>query len=66
MTYDVIQKYNGNLTPVSSWTDNLAGAKQAYHHQCSLLYSEKDFGAVVAIVDDKLDVVDGCKTTIKE
>lgn len=66
MKYDVIQKYNGDLTLVSSWEDNLAGAKQAYHHQCSLLYSDKAFGAVVEVVDDKFDVVDGCKTFIKE
>lgn len=66
MTYNVIQKYNGALTPISEWADNLASAKQSYHHQCELLYSDKAFGAVIAIVDDKLDTVDGCKTTIKE
>ncbi len=64
--FDVIQKYNGNFTLVSSWEDNRAGAKQAYHHQCSLLYSDNAFGAVVEVVDDNLDVVDGCKTFIKE
>ena len=66
MTYNVIQKYNGALSLVSEWENNLAGAKQAYHHQCELMYSDKDFGAVIAIVDDKLDTVDGCKTFIKE
>lgn len=65
MTYDVVQKVNGNLVIVSSWTDNKAAAKQAFHHQCELLYSDAETtSGVVAILDDNLDVVDGCKEFI--
>lgn len=60
MTYDVIQKVNGNLTVVSSWVDNLVSAKTAYHDRCKLLYADAETtSGVVAILDDNLDVVDG-------
>lgn len=36
-TYDVVQKVNGNITVVSSWKDNLNGAKQAFQNQCKNL-----------------------------
>lgn len=63
--YDVVQKVNGNLTIVSTWVDNTNGAKQAFHHQCELLYSDTDTqAAVVAILDDNLDVLDGNKVFI--
>lgn len=61
--YDVVQKVNGNITVVSTWVDNKNGAKQAFHHQCELLISDKASG-VVAILDDNLDVVDGKKEFI--
>ena len=60
MNFDVVQKVNGNLTVVSTWTDNKNAAKQAFHHQCELLYSDQDTTkAVVQILDDNLKVVDG-------
>lgn len=64
--FDVVQKVNGNIVVVSSWgDDNKAGAKQAYHDTCKLLYSDKDTtSGVVAILDDNFDVVDGCKEFI--
>ena len=63
--YDVVQKVNGNLTVISSWEDNKIGAKQAFHHQCELLYSDKDtISGVVALLDDNLAVVDGKKEYI--
>lgn len=63
--FDVVQKVNGNLVIKSTWTDNKAGAKQAYHDTLRLLYSDKDTtSGVVAILDDNLDVVDGCKEFI--
>lgn len=63
--YDVIQKVNGNISVVSTWTDNKNGAKQAFHERCKLLYSDPDTQTgVVAILDDNLDVVDGMKEFI--
>lgn len=63
---DVIQKVNGNMVIKSSWADaNKASAKQAFHDACRLLYADAETtGGVVAIVDDNLDVVDGCKEFI--
>ena len=63
---DVIQKVNGNVVVKSSWgDDNKASAKQSFHDVCRLLYADKDTtSGVVAILDDKLDVVDGCKEFI--
>ena len=60
MKYDVVQKVGGNLTVVSTWENDKNAAKQAFHHQCELLYSDKDtITAVVKILDDNLEVVDG-------
>lgn len=65
MKYDVIQKVSGNTVVVSTWEDNLNGAKQAFHERCKLLYADKDVtSGVVAILDDNLDVVDGKKEFI--
>lgn len=65
MKYDVVQKVNGNLTVVSTWTDNLNGAKQAFHNTCKNLYADAETtSGVVAILDDNLDVVDGKKEII--
>lgn len=63
---DVMQKVNGNMVIVSSWEDtNKAGAKQSYYDICRLLYADPDTtSGVVAILDDNLDVVDGCKEYI--
>lgn len=67
MKYDVVQKVDGNLVIVSSWVDDKVGAKGAYHNQCKLLYADKETtSGVVAILDDNLDVVDGCKEFIKK
>lgn len=64
-TYDVVQKVNGNTIIKSSWTDNIVGAKQAFHDVCKLLYADKDTtSGVVALLDDNLDVVDGKKEFI--
>ena len=67
MKYDVVQKVNENITVVSSWTDDLVGAKQAFHNQCRLLYADKDTtSGVVKILDDNLNVVDGKEEYIKK
>lgn len=65
---DVIQKVSGNLSIVSSWgDDDIASAKSAYHNQCRLLYADAETkSGVVALLDDNLDVVDGCKEFIKK
>ena len=65
MKYDVVQKVNGNLVIKSTWTDDKAKAKQAYHDTLRLLYADSaTTSGVVAILDDNLDVVDGCKEFI--
>lgn len=67
MTYDVVQKVNGNISVVSSWKDNIVGAKQAFHDVCKLLYADKDTkSGVVVLLDDNLDVVDGKKEYIEK
>ena len=67
MTYDVIQKVNGNTVIVSSWVNNLVGAKQAFHKRCELLYADAEVtSGVVAILDDNLDVVEGMKEYIRK
>ena len=65
---DVIQKVDGNTVVVSSWGDDaLASAKAAYHDRCKLLYADPDTTkGVVVLVDDRLDVVDGCKEFIEK
>ena len=64
--FDVIQKVNGNIVVKSSWTDDKkAQAKQSFHDTCRLLYADAETtSGVVAILDDNLDVVDGCKEFI--
>ena len=63
--YDVVQKVDGNLVVVSTWEDNKNGAKQSFHDRCKLLYADTETTkAVVAILDDNLDVVDGKKEFI--
>lgn len=64
---DVIQKVDGNIVVVSSWgNDKKASAKQAFHNTCRLLYSDATTSGVVAILDDNLEIVDGCKEFIKK
>lgn len=63
---DVIQKVNGSLVVKSSWADDKkASAKQAYFKTCELLYADAETtSGVVALVDDNLDIVEGCKEFI--
>ena len=63
----VVQSANGNLTIVSEWTDNENGAKQAFHNQCRLLYSDAETTkAYVEILDEQLDVYGGFKEFINK
>ena len=64
MKYVVMQSTGGNIIIKSEWTDKNK-AKQAYHDTCKLLYAdEPTTQAVVAILDENLDVVDGNKCYI--
>lgn len=65
--YDVVQKVNGNLVVVSTWEDNKNAAFQDFHNRCRLLYSDSETTkAVVEILDDNLEVVDGKKEFINK
>lgn len=67
MKYDVVQKVNGNMVIISTWDNNLIGAKKAFHDRCALLYNDAETtSGVVAILDDNLDVVDGKKEFINK
>ena len=63
---DVVQKVNGNIVVVASFSDDSkAGAKASYFDRCKLLYADAETtSGVVALLDDNLDVVDGCKEYI--
>lgn len=64
---NVIQNILGNVTVVSTWDDNLAGAKSAYFNQCRLLYSdEKTTSGVCGLYDEHNKIVDGCFEEIKK
>jgi len=64
---NVIQNIQGTATIVSTWEDNLAGAKQAYFNQCKLLYAdEPTTSGVVGLYDEHMNIVDGCKEEIKK
>ena len=64
---NVIQNILGTATVVSSWEDNLAGAKQAYFNQCRLLYADAETtSGVVGLYDEHNKVVDGCFEEIKK
>lgn len=40
---------------------------QSFHNQCMLLYSDAETtSGVVVLLDDNLDVVDGCKEFIEK
>lgn len=64
---NVIQNIEGNVTTVSTWVDNLAGAKQAFFNQTSLLYSDAPTtSGVIGLYDEHMNIVDGCKEEIKK
>lgn len=65
--YDVVQKVDGNLVIVSTWVDNKNGAYKAFHDRCGLLWADAGTTkAVVAILDDNLEVLDGKKEFINK
>lgn len=63
----VVQCTGGNMTIVSEWNNNPNGAKQAFHNQCRLLYSDaQTTTAYVAIFDEQLDVYGGFKEFVNK
>lgn len=67
--FDVVQKVDGNITVVSSWGDDKkVQAESAFYERVHLLLADKDTtNGVVKLLDDNLDVVDGCiKKIVKE
>jgi len=64
---NVIQNIEGNVTVVSTWEDNLAGAKQAYFHNVESLYADKPTtSGVCGLYDEHNKIVDGCFEEIKK
>lgn len=64
---NVIQNIQGTVTIVSTWEDNLSGAKQAYFHQVELLYSDAPTtSGVCGLYDERMQIVDGCREEIKK
>ena len=58
--YSVIQQINGAFEVKFEGTD-LDSMKYNYHHWLSLLYNDAEaVKGVVKLVDENLDVVDGC------
>lgn len=66
--FDVVQKVNGSLVVKTSWAeDKLPQAKASFHDVCRLLYADAETtSGVVELLDDNLDVVDGCVEFIKK
>ena len=65
--YDVVQKVDGNLVVVSTWVDNKNSAYKAFHDRCALLWADAGTTkAVVTILDDNLEVLDGKKEFINK
>lgn len=65
MKYDVIQNADGNTSIVSTWVDNLNGAKQAFCRTSANLYADPEtIKATVAIFDEELNIVDNMKQFI--
>lgn len=66
MKYVVMQSVGGNTVIKEEWTDKNK-AKQGYHNLCKNLYADAETQtAVVAILDENLDVVDGNKCYINK
>lgn len=65
MKYAIIEVVNGNYVVRAEGITVLANAKTQYHGRCQTLWNAPDvISAYVAIVDEQLDVVEGCKEYI--
>lgn len=65
MKYAVIKVINGNYSVHAEGITDLSAAKVSYHGLCQTLWNAPDVRAAYAmIVDEQLDVVEGCKEYI--
>ena len=65
MKYAIIECVNGAYTVRAEGIATVAAAKVQYHGRCQTLWNAADVRtAYIAIVDEQLDVVEGCKEYI--
>lgn len=65
MNYAIIECINGSYFVRAEGIKSIAAAKAQYHGRCQTLWNTPDvLTAYVAIVDEQLDVVEGCKERI--
>lgn len=65
MKYAVIKVINGNYSVHAEGITDLSAAKVSYHGLCQTLWNASDVRTAYAmIVDEQLDVVEGCKEYI--
>lgn len=65
MIYAIIDVVNGTFTVRAEGITTIEAAKVQYHGRCQALWNAPDvMSAYVMIVDEQLDVVDGCKEYI--
>lgn len=65
MVYAIIDVVNGTFTVRAEGITTIEAAKVQYHGRCQALWNAPDvMNAYVMIVDEQLDVVDGCKEYI--
>ena len=65
MTYAIIECINGSFFVRAEGLKTVEAAKAQYHGRCQTLWNAPFvLTAYVAIVDEQLDVVEGCKERI--
>ena len=66
MKYSLITVINGNFKVEAEFESNLKGAIVSFHQKCASLWNVEDptLTAVVQIVDDRLNIVNGYNETI--
>ena len=65
MKYAVIKVVNGNYAIVTEGHETVESAKVSYHDTCKILWNAQDVvTAMVAIVDENLDIVEAKKEFI--
>lgn len=65
MKYSLVQVSNGNFSIVAEYGENKQGAFVGFHDRCKILWNATDvLSAVVAVMDENLDVVEGKKEYI--
>lgn len=66
MKYALIQVSNGSFSVVSEHGENKQSAFVAFHDRCRILWNASDvIKAVVEVVDDNLDIVEGKRELIE-